>query len=49
MITGTTTRRSRVTGLGATTVKETTLPAVRWTTFAGPEGNEFDVVTWQPE
>jgi len=23
--------------------------AVRQTTFADPEGNEFDLVTWQPE
>jgi len=22
---------------------------VRQTTFADPEGNEFDLVTWQPE
>jgi hypothetical protein len=39
----------RLTGLGARPVTETTLPAVRWTTFADPEGNEFDLVTWQPE
>ena len=39
----------RLTGLGARTLSETRLPAVRWTTFADPEGNEFDLVTWQPE
>ena len=39
----------RVTGLGATLVNEITLPAVRQTTFADPEGNEFELVTWQPE
>jgi predicted enzyme related to lactoylglutathione lyase len=39
----------RLTGLGARPLNETKLPAVRWTTFADPEGNEFDLVTWQPE
>jgi Glyoxalase-like domain len=38
----------RLTGLGATTVTETKLPEVRWTTLADREGNEFDLVTWQP-
>jgi hypothetical protein len=38
-----------LTGLGARTLNETKLPAVCWTTFADPEGNEFDLVTWQPE
>ena len=38
-----------LTGLGARPLNETKLPAVRWTTFADPEGNEFDLVTWQPE
>jgi len=38
----------RLTGLGARTVTETKLPEVRWTTLADPEGNEFDLVTWQP-
>jgi predicted enzyme related to lactoylglutathione lyase len=38
----------RLTGLGARPLNETKLPAVRWTTFADPEGNEFDLVTWQP-
>jgi len=39
----------RLTGLGARPVNETKLPAVRWTTFADPEGNVFDLVTWPPE
>lgn len=38
----------RLTGLGAAPLNETRLPAVRWTTFADPEGNDFDLVTWQP-
>jgi len=38
----------RLTGLGARTVSETSLPPVRLTAFADPEGNEFDLVTWQP-
>jgi hypothetical protein len=46
----------RLTGLGARPLNEITLPpaalppgvaAVRQTTFADPEGNEFDLVTWQ--
>ena len=36
----------RLTGLGARPLSETKLPVVRWTTFADPEGNEFDLVTW---
>jgi len=39
----------RVTGLGARPLNETKLPAVRRTTFADPEGNDFDLVTWQAE
>ena len=45
----------RLTGLGAKPLNQTTLPAgpshpaIRQTTFADPEGNEFDLVTWQPE
>jgi predicted enzyme related to lactoylglutathione lyase len=39
----------RVTGLGATVVNEIMLPAVRQTTFADPEGNEFYLVTWKSE
>jgi Glyoxalase-like domain len=48
----------RLTGLGAKPLNEVKIPAVRagdatfnvsQTTFADPEGNEFDLVTWQPE
>jgi hypothetical protein len=45
----------RPTGLGARRLNEIKLPAdpshpaIRQTTFADPEGNEFDLVTWQPE
>ena len=48
----------RLTALGARPLNQITLPpaalppgvaAVRQTTFADPEGNEFDLVTWQPE
>ena len=48
----------RLTALGAKPLNEIRLPptalppgiaAVRQTTFADPEGNEFDLVTWQPE
>jgi len=39
----------RLTSLGARPLDETKLPAVRQTTFADPEGNEFYLVTWQPE
>jgi hypothetical protein len=45
----------RLTSLGARPLNETKLPAgpnhpvIRQTTFADPEGNEFDLVTWQPE
>ena len=47
----------RLTGLGARPLNEIKLPpealppgvaAIRQTTFADPEGNEFDLVTWQP-
>jgi Glyoxalase-like domain len=37
----------RLTGLGATRLNETKLGAVRLTAFADPEGNQFDLVTWQ--
>jgi hypothetical protein len=46
----------RLTGLGARPLNEIKLPpaalppgvaAVRQTTFANPEGNEFDIVMWQ--
>ena len=48
----------RLTGLGARPLDETKLPAVRLggdlyevrqTTFADPEGNEFDLVMWQQQ
>jgi hypothetical protein len=48
----------RLTGLGARPLTETKLPAVRsglitytvrQTTFADPEGNEFDLVIWQQQ
>ena len=34
----------RLTGLGATPVRDIEKPTARWTTFADPEGNEFDLV-----
>jgi hypothetical protein len=49
---------NRLTGLGARPLNEIKLPpqalppgvaAVRQTTFADPEGNEFDLVTWQQQ
>ena len=39
----------RLTGLGAKPLNETKLPAARYTTFADPAGNDFDLVTWQSE
>jgi hypothetical protein len=48
----------RLTGLGARPLNEIKLPAVRLggdlyvvrqTTFADPEGNEFDLVIWQQQ
>ena len=48
----------RLTALGARPINEIKLPAVRsglityavrQTTFADPEGNEFDLVRWQPQ
>jgi hypothetical protein len=38
---------ARLAGLGAKLLNEVTLPAVRHSTFADPEGNDFDLVTWQ--
>jgi predicted enzyme related to lactoylglutathione lyase len=38
----------RLISLGATRIQDIEKPAVRWTTFADPEGNEFDLVTSQP-
>ncbi len=37
----------RLTGLGAKRLNEVTLPAIRHSTFSDPEGNDFDLVTWQ--
>jgi hypothetical protein len=48
----------RLTALGAKPLNETKIPAVRaggvtfsvsQTAFADPEGNEFDLVMWQPQ
>jgi len=39
----------RLTGLGARPLSETRLPALRHSTFADPEGNDFDLVTWHSE
>ena len=39
----------RLTGLAPGRSTRPSSPAVRWTTFADPEGNEFDLVTWQPQ
>lgn len=36
----------RLTGLGAKRLDETQLPKARYTTFADPEGNDFDLVHW---
>jgi len=38
----------RLIGLGATPIRDIEKPTVRWTTFADPEGNEFDLVAAQP-
>ncbi len=38
----------RLVSLGATRIREIEKPTVRWTTFADPEGNEFDLVSFQP-
>lgn len=39
----------RLTGLGAKPLDEIKFPGARWTTFADPEGNEFDLLTFQAE
>jgi hypothetical protein len=39
----------RLAGLGARPVNEVKVPGARWTTFADPEGNEFDLLTFQSE
>jgi hypothetical protein len=38
------TERARLTRLGAAPIRDIEKPAIRWTTFADPEGNEFDLV-----
>ena len=38
----------RLAGLGATPIRSFERPQIRWTTFADPEGNEFDLVAAQP-
>jgi deazaflavin-dependent oxidoreductase (nitroreductase family) len=38
----------RLIGLGATPLWDIEKPTARWTTFADPEGNEFDLVAAQP-
>jgi hypothetical protein len=38
---------ARLAGLGATQLAEFSYPSLRWTTFADPEGNEFDLLTFQ--
>jgi hypothetical protein len=34
----------RLAGLGATALRSFDKPTIRWTTFADPEGNEFDLI-----
>ena len=38
----------RLLGLGATPIRDIEKPGARWTTFADPEGNEFDLVAARP-
>jgi hypothetical protein len=38
----------RLTDLGATPVADLEIAAIRWTTFADPEGNEFDLIASRP-
>jgi deazaflavin-dependent oxidoreductase (nitroreductase family) len=38
----------RLASLGATPVRHIERPAMRWTTFADPEGNEFDLLAPEP-
>ena len=38
----------RLVGLGATSLGDYEKPSLRWTTFADPAGNGFDLVTSQP-
>jgi predicted enzyme related to lactoylglutathione lyase len=39
----------RLTGLGAKPLNEIKFPGARWTTFADPQGNEFDLLTFKSE
>ncbi|HZZ53391.1 MAG TPA: VOC family protein [Trebonia sp.] len=39
----------RLAGLGATLVNEAYLPPIRLTVFADPEGNRFQLATFEPE
>jgi predicted enzyme related to lactoylglutathione lyase len=39
----------RLTGLGAKVIAEPYLPPIRLTVFADPEGNRFQLATFQPE
>ena len=39
----------RLTALGAKLLNEAYLPPIRLTSFADPEGNRFQLATWQPE
>jgi predicted enzyme related to lactoylglutathione lyase len=39
----------RLTGVGAKVVAEPYLPPIRLTVFADPEGNRFQLATFQPE
>jgi predicted enzyme related to lactoylglutathione lyase len=39
----------RLAGLGAKPLNEIKLTGARWATFADPEGNEFDLLTFQAE
>ena len=41
------TESDRLTGLGATAIQSFERPTIRWTTFADPEGNEFDLIAAQ--
>jgi hypothetical protein len=43
------TETERLTGLGARPLNEIKFPAARRTTFADPEGNEFDLLTFQSQ
>jgi len=38
----------RLAGLGAMPIREFERPQIRWTTFADPEGNEFDLIAAPP-